>query len=187
MNRPLTPSLSRSEGTAIELSPAAGPHWQAPNLNPNRNLDRLRFLEIKSKITIKIGKKPFRLNSMAVHPVPLPRERGFPCPARLEESLTGESSRSARPLLPLLGERVGVRASVHSNETSRQQVPNEGRKDGARLRSGDKSCHPTEETGVEGRASGFQRVTLPTFSATRQSWQLRIGSECHLFISLPNP
>src|SRR2546430_11282508 len=66
MNRPLTPSLSRSEGTAIELSPAAGPHWQAPNLNPNRNLARLRFLEIKSKITIKIGRKPFRLNSMAV-------------------------------------------------------------------------------------------------------------------------
>jgi len=52
--------------TAIELSPAAGPHWQALNLNPNRNLARLRFLEIKSKITIKIGKKPFRLNSMAV-------------------------------------------------------------------------------------------------------------------------
>src|SRR5467141_1137609 len=52
--------------TAIELSPSAGPHWQALNLNPNRNLARLRFLEIKSKITIKIGKKPFRLNSMAV-------------------------------------------------------------------------------------------------------------------------
>src|SRR5438105_3550227 len=55
-------------GTAIELSSAAGPHWQALNLNPNRNLARLRFLEIKSKITIKIGKKPFRLNSMAVPP-----------------------------------------------------------------------------------------------------------------------
>ena len=55
----------RDRGTAIELSPAAGPHGQAPNLNPNRNLARLRFLEIKSKITIKIGKKPFRLNSMA--------------------------------------------------------------------------------------------------------------------------
>src|SRR6266513_43944 len=54
--------------TAIELSPAAGPHWQALNLNPNRNLARLRFLEIKSKITIQIGKKPFRLNSMAVPP-----------------------------------------------------------------------------------------------------------------------
>src|SRR2546430_2222127 len=52
--------------TAIELSPAEGPHWQALNLNPNRNLARLRFLEIKSKITIKIAKKPFRLNSMAV-------------------------------------------------------------------------------------------------------------------------
>jgi len=51
---------------AIELSSAAGPHWQALNLNPNLNLARLRFLEIKSKITIKIGKKPFRLNSMAV-------------------------------------------------------------------------------------------------------------------------
>ena len=50
--------------TGIELSPAAGPHWQA--LNRNRNLARLRFLEIKSKITIKIGKKPFRLNSMVV-------------------------------------------------------------------------------------------------------------------------
>src|SRR5438270_6234541 len=66
MNLPLTPSLSRSEGTAMELSPAAGPDWQALNLNLNRNLARLRFLEIKSKITIKIGKKPFRLNSMAV-------------------------------------------------------------------------------------------------------------------------
>ena len=64
----LTPALSPlSPGpTAIELSPAAGPHWQALNLN--RNLARLRFLEIKSKITIKIGKKPFRLNSMAVGP-----------------------------------------------------------------------------------------------------------------------
>ena len=61
---------------AIELSSAAGPHWQALNLNPNLNLARLRFLEIKSKITIKIGKKPFRLNSMAVHPGPLPQERG---------------------------------------------------------------------------------------------------------------
>src|SRR5438874_9932982 len=60
--------------TAIELSPAAGPHWQALNLNPNRNLGRLRFLEIKSKITIKIGKKPFRLNSMAV------LRRGEGCP-----------------------------------------------------------------------------------------------------------
>src|SRR6059058_2005886 len=60
-------SWGRGPGcTAIELSPAAGPHWQALNLNPNRNLARLRFLEIKSKITIKIGKKPFRLNSMAV-------------------------------------------------------------------------------------------------------------------------
>jgi len=86
MNRPLTPSLSRSEGTAIELSPAAGPHWQAPNLNPNRNLDRLRFLEIKSKITIKIGKKPFRLNSMAVpsegERVPEGRVRGAVFDAR---------------------------------------------------------------------------------------------------------
>src|SRR5439155_18585977 len=50
------------QGTAVELSPAAGPHWPAPNLNPNLNLARLRFLEI----TIKIGKKPFLLNSMAV-------------------------------------------------------------------------------------------------------------------------
>src|SRR5882762_11859036 len=62
--------------TAIELSPSAGPHWQALNLNPNRNLARLRFLEIKSKITIKIGKKPFRLNSRAVSPCPLPARRG---------------------------------------------------------------------------------------------------------------
>src|SRR5256885_9564017 len=62
--------------TAIELSPAEGPHWQAHNLSPNRNLARLRFLEIKSKITIKIGKKPFRLNSMAVHPGPLPQGEG---------------------------------------------------------------------------------------------------------------
>src|SRR2546429_3404492 len=59
--------MGRGTGcTAIELRPAAGPHWQALNLNLNRNLARLRFLEIKSKITIKIGKKPFRLNSMAV-------------------------------------------------------------------------------------------------------------------------
>ena len=70
LTRPLA-TLSPSDGeragcTAIELSPAAGAHWQALNLNPNRNLARLRFLEIKSKITIKIGKKPFPLNSMAV-------------------------------------------------------------------------------------------------------------------------
>ena len=58
--------LPRHGPTAIELSPAAGPHWQALNLNLNRNLARLRFLEIKSKITIKIRKKPFCLNSMAV-------------------------------------------------------------------------------------------------------------------------
>src|SRR5437588_12713049 len=62
-------NLSRGRGpgcTAVELSSAAGPHWRALNLNPNRNLARLRFLEIKSKITIKIGKKQFCLNSMAV-------------------------------------------------------------------------------------------------------------------------
>src|SRR2546429_3332626 len=68
INRPLTRPLSPSEGagtgTANEISPVARPHGQALNLNPNRNLARLRFLEIKSKITIKIGKKPFRLNSM---------------------------------------------------------------------------------------------------------------------------
>jgi len=61
--------MGRGTGyTAIELSSAAGPHWQALNLNPNRNLARLRFLEIKIKIKIKIkiGKKPFHLNSMAV-------------------------------------------------------------------------------------------------------------------------
>ena len=56
-------------GTAIELSPAAGPHWQALNLNLNRNLARLRFLEIKSKITIKIGKKPFRLKFNGSAPI----------------------------------------------------------------------------------------------------------------------
>src|SRR5437764_1187783 len=50
---------------AIETSPVARPHGQAPNLNPNRNLARLRFLEIKSKITIKSGRKPFGLNSTA--------------------------------------------------------------------------------------------------------------------------
>ena len=60
-------SWGRGPGcTAIELSPAAGPHWQALNLNRNRNLARLRILEIKSKIMIKIRKKPFRLDSMAV-------------------------------------------------------------------------------------------------------------------------
>src|SRR6266480_5169017 len=72
-------------GTAIESNSAAGPHWQALNLDPNRNLARLRFLEIKSKITIKIGKKPFRLNSMAVLPGPLPQERenGSPLSAEI--------------------------------------------------------------------------------------------------------
>src|SRR5437016_5807347 len=70
----LVPLLGGLRGTAIELSPAAGPHWQALNLNRNRNLARLRILEIKSKITIKIRKKPFRLNSMAV------LRRGEGCP-----------------------------------------------------------------------------------------------------------
>src|SRR5437016_11844385 len=74
----LVPLLGGLRGTAIELSPAAVPHWQALNLNLNRNLARLRFLEIKSKITIKIGKKPFRLNSMAVHPVPPPEPEEHP-------------------------------------------------------------------------------------------------------------
>ena len=53
---------------------------QALNLNPNRNLARLRFLEIKSKITIKIGKKPFRPNSMVrdgVREVHFTRLNGF--------------------------------------------------------------------------------------------------------------
>ena len=59
-----SPQPSPSGSTAIELSPAAGPHWQA--LNPNRNLARLRFLEIRSKIMIKSGGKPLRLNSTAV-------------------------------------------------------------------------------------------------------------------------
>src|SRR6266513_6466037 len=68
----LVPLLGGLRGTAIELSPAAVPHWQALNLNPNRNLARLRFLEIKSKITINIGKKPFRINSISVLPSPLP-------------------------------------------------------------------------------------------------------------------
>src|SRR5438445_12515982 len=65
--------------TADEISPVARPHGQAPNLNlnHNRNLARLRFLEIKSKITIKSGRKPFRLNSMAVHPVPPPSDGGL--------------------------------------------------------------------------------------------------------------
>src|SRR2546430_6461177 len=77
MNRPLTRSrdcgttLSSIGGegrgcTDIEISPVARPHGQVPNLNPNRNLARLRFLEIKSKITIKSARKPFRLNSTAV-------------------------------------------------------------------------------------------------------------------------
>jgi len=48
----------RGGGTAIEISPV-GPHGQAPG--PNRNLARLRFLEIGSRITIKSGRKPFRL------------------------------------------------------------------------------------------------------------------------------
>ncbi len=65
--------------TAIELSPAAGPHWQALNLNLNRNLARLRILEVKSKITIKIRKKPFRLNSMAVAPGERAEMRGGIC------------------------------------------------------------------------------------------------------------
>ncbi len=48
-----SPQPSPPGSTAIEISPVARPHGQAPNLNPNRNLARLRFLEIKSKITIK--------------------------------------------------------------------------------------------------------------------------------------
>src|SRR3981081_2810964 len=47
----------------------ARPHGQAPNLNPNRNLAWVRFLEIKSKSTIKSGRKPFGLNSTAVTPM----------------------------------------------------------------------------------------------------------------------
>src|SRR5438270_6797243 len=90
INRPLTRPLSPSEGagtgTANEISPVARPHGQALNLDPNRNLARLRFLEIKSKITIKIGKKPFRLNSMAVpsegERVPEGRVRGAVFDAR---------------------------------------------------------------------------------------------------------
>src|SRR6266513_6105896 len=54
-------------------------HWQALNLNPNRNLARLRILEVKSKITIKIRKKPFRLNSMAVAPGERAEMRGGIC------------------------------------------------------------------------------------------------------------
>ena len=56
----------RDRAPALEISPVARPHGQAPNLNPNHNLARLRFLEIKSKITIKSRQKPFRLNSTAV-------------------------------------------------------------------------------------------------------------------------
>ena len=63
-----SPQPSPPGSTAIEISPVARPHGQAPNLNPNRNLARLRFLEIKSRITIKSGRKPFRLNSTAVPP-----------------------------------------------------------------------------------------------------------------------
>src|SRR6266513_2442585 len=61
--------------TVIEISPVTRRHWQALNLNPNRNLAQLRFLEIKSKITIKSGRKPFRLNSTAV-PLPTPSSWG---------------------------------------------------------------------------------------------------------------
>jgi len=65
--RPLPSDGERGTGcTVIEISPVARPHGQAPNLNPNGNLARPKLLEIKSKITIKIRKKPFCLNSMAV-------------------------------------------------------------------------------------------------------------------------
>jgi len=61
------------EPTVVEISPVTRRHWQAINLNPN--LARLRFLEIRSKITIKSGRKPFRLNSTAV-PLPTPSSWG---------------------------------------------------------------------------------------------------------------
>src|SRR2546423_13719525 len=74
----------------------------------------------------------------------LPQERGPSPAAGKSRSLVNRPAVLAR--FPLSwGERDRVRASVHSNETSRQQVPNEGRKDGAELLSGDKSCRPTEE------------------------------------------
>ena len=47
---------------AIEISPVARSHGQAPH----RNLARLWFLEITSKITITSARKPFRLDSTAV-------------------------------------------------------------------------------------------------------------------------
>ena len=66
INRPLTRPLSPSEGagtgTANEISPVARSHGQAPH----RNLARLWFLEITSKITITSARKPFRLDSTAV-------------------------------------------------------------------------------------------------------------------------
>ena len=56
------------QGTVVELSPAAKPHPQALNLNPNLNLARLKALEIKSKITIKIKNPTDRPNSTTVGP-----------------------------------------------------------------------------------------------------------------------
>src|SRR6266480_5903148 len=102
---------------AIELSPAAGPHWQAPNLNPNRNLARLRFLEIKSKITIKIGKKPFRLNSMAVLPGPLPQERENGSPLSAATITPGSLTR--------IEAHLSKKATAHkTNEFPKSQIAN---------------------------------------------------------------
>ena len=58
--------LPRGGATVVELSPAARPHPQALNLNPDLNLARLKALEIKSKITIKIKNPTDRPDSPAV-------------------------------------------------------------------------------------------------------------------------
>src|SRR5216117_3681061 len=90
--------ISLPDPTAIEISPVTRPHRQALNLNPNRNLARLRFLEIRNKITIKSGRKPFRLNSTAV-PLPTPSSWGE---GNISGALIVAISRSARVNSPVL-------------------------------------------------------------------------------------
>jgi hypothetical protein len=114
-----SPLPSPLGSTAIEISPVAQPHGQAPNLNPNRNLARLRFLEIRSKITIKSERKPFRLNSTAV---PSGRGRILRCPSAQPQHCVCQTNfpnnRTCRRLFPLpVGEGQGNRLAVRPSDS----------------------------------------------------------------------
>src|SRR5437773_9706542 len=64
--------------TAPELSLAFSQRRCVHNLNPHPNPNLQKRLEIKIRIKIKIARKGLSpvLNSMAVHPSPLPRGEG---------------------------------------------------------------------------------------------------------------